>query len=56
MSTATLIRNGRIVTAVDDYVADILIEGGRIQSIGKNLPAGPEVGLLMVQLGRETVV
>jgi dihydropyrimidinase len=39
--TATLIRNGRIVTASDDFVADILIEGGRIQAIGKTLPAGP---------------
>ena len=29
----TLIRNGRIVTAVDDYNADILIEGGRIAAI-----------------------
>jgi dihydropyrimidinase len=38
---ATLIRNGRIVTAVDDCVADILIEGSRIQAIGKTLPAGP---------------
>src|SRR5438552_3374938 len=29
MST-TLIKNGRIVTAVDDYHADILIDGGTI--------------------------
>ncbi len=41
MSTATLIRNGRIVTASDDFVADIRIEGGRIQAIAKTLPAGP---------------
>src|SRR6266478_3306239 len=26
--TTTLIKNGRIVTAVDDYHADILIDGG----------------------------
>ena len=26
---ATLIRNGRIVTAVDDYTADILMNDGR---------------------------
>lgn len=38
---ATLIKNGRIVTAVDDYVADILVENGRIETIGRNLPAGP---------------
>jgi dihydropyrimidinase len=38
---ATLIRHGRIVTASDDFVADILVEGGRIQAIAKTLPAGP---------------
>ena len=37
--TRTLICNGRIVTAVDDYRADILIEGGRIRAIGLNLSA-----------------
>ncbi|MDB5294273.1 MAG: hypothetical protein JWO31_256, partial [Phycisphaerales bacterium] len=26
----TLIRNGRIVTATDDYVADVLIDGETI--------------------------
>jgi dihydropyrimidinase len=39
----TLIKNGRIVTAVDDYVADIVIEGGQIQTIGRSIPVGPEV-------------
>ena len=38
---ASLIRNGRIVTASDDFVADILIEGGRIQAIAKTLSPGP---------------
>jgi len=33
----TLIKNGRIVTAVDDYHADILIEDGSISMIGKSL-------------------
>jgi dihydropyrimidinase len=33
----TLIKNGRIVTAVDDYKADILIEGETISVIGKSL-------------------
>jgi dihydropyrimidinase len=33
----TLIKNGRIVTAVDDYVADILIEDEIISVIGKKL-------------------
>src|SRR5688500_1953650 len=33
----TLIKNGRIVTAVDDYNADILIEDGVISVIGRTL-------------------
>ena len=32
-----LIKNGRIITATDDYVADIFIEGETISAIGKNL-------------------
>ena len=32
-----LIKGGRIVTAVDDYVADILIEGGRIEAIAREI-------------------
>ena len=32
-----LIKNGRIVTAVDDYVADVFIEGEKITLIGKDL-------------------
>ncbi|PWT72937.1 MAG: dihydropyrimidinase [Proteobacteria bacterium] len=37
---AVLIKNGRIVTAVDDYTADILIDDGKIQTIGKSLSPG----------------
>src|SRR5437868_11711691 len=33
----TLIRNGHIVTAVDSYVADILIDGATVRLIGKEL-------------------
>src|SRR5471030_402705 len=33
----TLIRNGRIIAATDDYVADILIEGEIVTAIGKDL-------------------
>src|SRR5690349_7689676 len=33
----TLIKNGRVVTAVDDYRADVLIEGERVAVIGANL-------------------
>ena len=32
-----LIKGGRIVTAVDDYVGDILLEDGRIEAIGRLL-------------------
>jgi dihydropyrimidinase len=32
-----LIKNGRVITATDDYVADILIEGEVITAIGRNL-------------------
>ncbi len=33
----TLIKNGTIVTAVDDYRADILIEDEQVSVIGKTL-------------------
>src|ERR1044071_6795664 len=33
----TLIKNGRVVTAVDDYKADILIEDERVSVIGASL-------------------
>lgn len=35
--TKTLIKNGHVVTAVDDYRADILIENGKIEAIGRTL-------------------
>jgi dihydropyrimidinase len=35
-----VIRNGRVVTAVDDYRADLLVENGRVVAIGENLQAG----------------
>ncbi len=34
---STLIKNGRVITATDDYVADIYIEGEKVIAIGKNL-------------------
>jgi dihydropyrimidinase len=33
----TLIRNGRVVTAVDDYKADVLIDGETVSTIGARL-------------------
>lgn len=40
-----LIKKGRIVTAADDFVGDVLCEGETITAVGKNLPApdGTEV-------------
>lgn len=32
-----LIKNGRVITASEDYTADIFIEGEKISAIGKNL-------------------
>jgi dihydropyrimidinase len=51
-----LIRGGRIVTAVDDYTADILVEDGRIDAIGRSLQAGDATvheaeGLLVIPGG-----
>jgi dihydropyrimidinase len=38
----TLIKDGHIITAVDDYVADILIEGETISAIGADLDVSAE--------------
>jgi dihydropyrimidinase len=35
---SVLIRNGRVITAVDDYQADVFIDGETIAMIGRNLP------------------
>ena len=34
------IKNGRVITASDDYTADILIQDGRIHTIGRDLEVG----------------
>ncbi|HUF02758.1 MAG TPA: dihydropyrimidinase [Aridibacter sp.] len=39
----TLIKNGRIVTAVDDYTADIFIDGETVTTIGKALDIEADV-------------
>jgi len=41
-----LIKNGRIITATDDYVADILVEGEQIAAIGNDLPAASDVEVI----------
>src|SRR6266550_4748337 len=39
---STLIRGGRVVTAADDYVADVLVEGERIALVGTELDVAAE--------------
>jgi dihydropyrimidinase len=34
-----LIKGGRIITAVDDYVADILVRNGQVEAIARDIPA-----------------
>ena len=34
---STLLKNGRVITATDDYIADVFIEGEIITAIGKDL-------------------
>ena len=48
MSTpgTTLIRNGRVITATDDYIADVLMQGGVIHAIGKDLAVGEGVKII----------
>lgn len=41
--TTQLIKGGRIITAVDDYTADILVDDGRIKIIGLDLEVGDDV-------------
>src|SRR6185295_14946709 len=41
----TLIKNGRVVTAVDDYRADIFIDGETVTTIGKTLDMEADVVL-----------
>ena len=38
MPMSLLIRNGRVITASDDYVADVYCENGTITTIGRDLP------------------
>ena len=47
MSTArTLIRNGRIITATDDYTADLLMQDGLIHTIGRDIHVGEDVAVV----------
>ena len=42
----TLIRNGRVITATDDYVADVLMQDGVIHAIGTSLAVGEDVRII----------
>lgn len=46
MGTTTLIRNGRVITATDDYLADVLMQDGVIHAIGKAIVVGEEVKII----------
>ena len=41
--TTTLIRNGRVITASDDYVADVLLKDGIVHTIGQQIEVGDDV-------------
>ena len=43
---STVIRNGRVITATDDYSADVLMQDGVVRSIGKDLAVGPGVTVI----------
>ena len=36
---SVLVKDGRVVTAVDDYVADVLVEDQTVSAIGASLDA-----------------
>ena len=42
-----LIKKGRVVTAVDDYTADILIENETVSTIGKSLDIEADMTLIV---------
>src|SRR2546423_2864283 len=39
---SVLVKNGRVITASDDYVADVFIDGETVSAIGRNLPMKPD--------------
>jgi dihydropyrimidinase len=42
----TVIPNGRVITATDDYVADVLMQGGMVRAIGAQLAVGEGVAVV----------
>ena len=52
-----LIKNGRIVTATDDYTGDVLIEGEKIVAVGRNLDAmAAQTGVADARAGVPTII
>lgn len=43
---ALIVRNGRVITATDDFVADVYVEGETISTIGRNLSVPPETEVI----------
>ena len=43
---ATLIRNGRVITATDDYRADVLLQGGIVHTIGQDIAVGGDIAVV----------
>jgi dihydropyrimidinase len=48
----TLIKNGRIATATEDFTGDILIEGEKVIAMGKNLPVARDAAHLIDASGK----
>ena len=46
MNGPTLIRNGRVITATDDCLADVLMRDGVIHAIGRQLAVGEDVAVV----------
>ena len=50
-----LIKNGRIVTATDDFVGDVLVEGETVSAVGQSLSAcardGTVAGVKSARIG-----
>jgi dihydropyrimidinase len=41
--SATVIRGGRVITATDDYLADVLLQDGIVHAIARDMAVGPDV-------------
>jgi dihydropyrimidinase len=46
MTNPILIRNGRVITATDDYIADVLMQDGVIHAIARDMQVGDDVKVI----------